>query len=376
MKTFFKEFQGYRTYKKLPKSYKKVVFYSESFQDWHHLKPLLNALLDDDIAVTYVTSDDKDPGLLKLSKKYRSIYIGKGFFRILFFQFLKAKLLILTMMDLNNFELKRSMHPVHYVYIFHSLTSTHMVDTEKSFDHYDTIFCAGPHQKKEIELREKNKDLKAKNLIPYGYPRIEKLIQLSSKPKNEKKVILLAPTWGEQSIINLMGMEICSIILNQGYSLILRPHHETIKRSAQLIDEIENKYSHLETFRLVREMGDAESLLQSDLLICDWSGTAIEYAFGLEKPVIFIDIPPRVRNPNWREIQSEPLEMSIREKVGRVICPSKLDELPSSISQLLNEDQISSSLIKSLREEFIYNLSDSEIIGREEIKKLLKTLKN
>ena len=376
MKTFFKEFQGYRAYKKLPKSYKKVVFYSESFQDWHHLKPLLNALLDDDIAVTYVTSDDKDPGLLKLSKKYRSIYIGKGFFRILFFQFLRAKLLILTMMDLNNFELKRSMHPVHYVYIFHSLTSTHMVDTEKSFDHYDTIFCAGPHQKKEIELREKNKDLKAKNLVPYGYPRIEKLIQLSSKPKNEKKVILLAPTWGEQSIINLMGMEICSIIINQGYSLILRPHHETIKRSPQLINEIENKYSHLETFRLVREMGDSESLLQSDLLICDWSGTAIEYAFGLEKPVIFIDIPPRVRNPNWREIQSEPLEMSIREKVGRVICPSKLDELPSSISQLLNEDQISSSLIKSLREEFIYNLSDSEIIGREEIKKLLKTLKN
>ena len=376
MKTFFKEFQGYRAYKKLPKSYKKVVFYSESFQDWHHLKPLLNALLDDDIAVTYVTSDDRDPGLLKLSNKYRSIYIGKGFFRILFFQFLRAKLLILTMMDLNNFELKRSMHPVHYVYIFHSLTSTHMVDTEKSFDHYDTIFCAGPHQKKEIELREKNKDLKAKNLVPYGYPRIEKLIQLSSKPKNEKKVILLAPTWGEQSIINLMGMEICSIIINQGYSLILRPHHETIKRSPQLIDEIENKYSHLETFRLVREMGDAESLLQSDLLICDWSGTAIEYAFGLEKPVIFIDIPPRVRNPNWREIQSEPLEMSIREKVGRVICPSKLDELPSSISQLLNEDQISSSLIKSLREEFIYNLSDSEIIGREEIKKLLKTLKN
>lgn len=376
MKTFFKEFQGYRAYKKLPKSYKKVVFYSESFQDWHHLKPLLNALLDDDIAVTYVTSDDKDPGLLKLSKKYRSIYIGKGFFRILFFQFLRAKLLILTMMDLNNFELKRSMHPVHYVYIFHSLTSTHMVDTEKSFDHYDTIFCAGPHQKKEIELREKNKDLKAKNLVPYGYPRIEKLIQLSSKPKNEKKVILLAPTWGEQSIINLMGMEICSIILNQGYSLILRPHHETIKRSPQLIDEIENKYSHFQTFRLVREMGDSESLLQSDLLICDWSGTAIEYAFGLEKPIIFIDIPPRVRNPNWREIQSEPLEMSIREKVGRVICPSKLDELPSSISQLLNEDQLSSSLIKSLREEFIYNLSRSEITGREEIKRLLKTLKN
>ena len=168
MKTFFKDFQGYRAYKKLPKTFKNIVFYSESFQDWHHLKPLLNGLLNQQIAVTYVTSDEQDPGLLKQSSGYRSIYIGKGFFRMLFFQYLKAKMMILTMMDLNNLELKRSIHPVHYVYIFHSLTSTHMVDTEQSFDHYDTILCAGPHQKKEIELRENNKGLSRKNLISYG----------------------------------------------------------------------------------------------------------------------------------------------------------------------------------------------------------------
>ena len=112
MKTFFKDFQGYRAYKKLPKAFKNIVFYSESFQDWHHLKPRLNGLLNQQIAVTYVTSDEKDPGLLKQSSRYRSIYIGKGFFRILFFQYLKAKMMILTMMDLNNLELKRSIHPV------------------------------------------------------------------------------------------------------------------------------------------------------------------------------------------------------------------------------------------------------------------------
>ena len=171
-------------------------------------------------------------------------------------------------------------------------------------------------------------------------------------------------------------MEICSIIIEQGYSLILRPHHETLKRSPDLIDEIEKKFSNHESFRLVKEMGDSESLLQSDLLICDWSGTAIEYALGLEKPIIFIDIPPRVRNPNWNEIQSEPLEMSIREKVGSIISPSKLEELPMTIAQLLNNDQTFSDRIKSLREEFVYNLGDSETVGPEEIKKLLKKLKN
>ena len=123
-------------------------------------------------------------------------------------------------------------------------------------------------------------------------------------------------------------------------------------------------------------MGDSESLLQSDLLICDWSGTAIEYALGLGKPIIFIDIPPRVRNPNWKEIQSEPLEMSIREKVGSIISPSKLEDLPMTIAQLLNDNQTFSNHIKSLREEFVYNLGDSETVGPEEIKKLLKKLKN
>jgi len=36
--------------------------------------------------------------------------------------------MVLTLMDLGNLELKRSAHPVHYVYVFHSLGSTHMVD--------------------------------------------------------------------------------------------------------------------------------------------------------------------------------------------------------------------------------------------------------
>ena len=280
------------------------------------------------------------------------------------------------MLDLNNFELKRSINPVHYVYLFHTLGSTHMVDNDNSYDHYDTIFCAGPHQKNEIEIREKMKNLKRKNLVQYGYPRLEKLINIRRNIQDEKKVILLAPTWGDQSLINTIGLELCSIIIENGFNLILRPHHETLKRTPKLISDIENKYKDHESFRLVTEMGDSESLLESDLLICDWSGTAIEYALGLEKPIIFIDIPPRVRNPNWNEIQSEPLEMSIREKVGSIISPSKLEELPMTIDQLLNNDQTFSDQIKSLREEFVYNLGDSETVGPEEIKKLLKKLKN
>lgn len=374
MKTFFKEFQGYRAYKKLPKSFKEIVFYSESFQDWHHLKPLLSGLLNQKMTVTYVTSDEEDPGLLKQSLNYRSIYIGKGFFRILFFQYLKAKLFILTMMDLDNFELKRSIHPVHYVYLFHTLGSTHMVDREESYDHYDTIFCAGPHQKNEIEKREEIKKVRQKNLIQYGYPRLEKLVQIRSKADEKDNVVLLAPTWGNESLINTIGEDVCAKIIESGFKLILRPHHETLKRTPEVISQIANRYKNNQSFKLVTEMSDTDSLLSSDILICDWSGTAIEYALGLEKPVIFIDTPPRVRNPNWKELKSEPLEMSMREKVGQIISPTKLNDLASVITQLLRNDQNFPGQMKSLRKEFVYNLGLSEIVGPKEIKKLLKTL--
>ena len=374
MKAFFKEFLGYRAYKKLPKSFKEIVFYSESFQDWHHLKPLLSGLLNQKMTVTYVTSDEEDPGLLKQSLNYRSIYIGKGFFRILFFQYLKAKLFILTMMDLDNFELKRSIHPVHYVYLFHTLGSTHMVDREESYDHYDTIFCAGPHQKNEIEKREEIKKVRQKNLIQYGYPRLEKLVQIRSKADEKDNVVLLAPTWGNESLINTIGEDVCAKIIESGFKLILRPHHETLKRTPEVISQIANRYKNNQSFKLVTEMSDTDSLLSSDILICDWSGTAIEYALGLEKPVIFIDTPPRVRNPNWKELKSEPLEMSMREKVGQIISPTKLNDLASVITQLLRNDQNFPGQMKSLRKEFVYNLGLSEIVGPKEIKKLLKTL--
>ena len=44
---------------------------------------------------------------------------------------------------------------------------------------------------------------------------------------------------------------------------------------------------------------------------------AIEYALGLGKPVLFVDVPPRVRNPAWAELGLEPMEMRIRRELGR-----------------------------------------------------------
>ena len=85
----------------------------------------------------------------------------------------------------------------------------------------------------------------------------------------------------------------------------------------------------------------AISLYRSDLLISDWSGMAIEYALGLEKPVLFIDVPPRVRNPDYEELGIDPIERFIRSEIGAVVSPDDLQEVPLRVEALLAGEQVS-----------------------------------
>ena len=99
-------------------------------------------------------------------KKIKTFCIGDGPARTKFFLELKAKVLIMTMPDLETYHIKRSkVFPVHYVYLFHSMNSTHMEFQKNAFDHFDSIFCVGPYQIQEIRATEQLYNLKQKKLI-------------------------------------------------------------------------------------------------------------------------------------------------------------------------------------------------------------------
>ena len=53
-------------------------------------------------------------------KNFRKFYIGSGIFRTIFFSTINAKVLVMSLPDLNTFHIKRSKYPVHYIFIPHS----------------------------------------------------------------------------------------------------------------------------------------------------------------------------------------------------------------------------------------------------------------
>ncbi len=374
--SLFSGWRGWRQFKKLPWEWRNIVIYSESGQDWRQFSGLIGHLNQNlGCKTCYVTSDKSDPGLARVDENFHAIYLPEGLFRTIFFQVNQSDVFVLTMMDLGNLQLKRSLHPVYYVYLFHSMGSTHMVDNENSFDHYDSLFCAGPHQVAEIRKREEIKNLPAKHLFDYGHPRLEEVIALGKACRMEKhdggpRTVLIAPTWGDTSIFNTCGRELIDVLLDAGYLVIMRPHYQSARQTPAVIAALRDTFAAHERFEYIDHMDETSSILRSDILVSDWSGMALEYAMGLEKPVLFIDVPRRIRNPDWKELGFEPLEASIRRQAGEILSPESLDDAPAVIERLLATPGRFRDEVHELREQKVFRLGRSIPDGATEIKRL------
>jgi YidC/Oxa1 family membrane protein insertase len=372
----WQDWQSYRRFQKLAARDRNIVFYSETSQDWHHLQPLIDFLVDRlSRTVCHVTSDPAAP--LPSRPGVHAFRIRAGVVCTLFFQTLRADVMVLTMLDLGNFHLKRSIHPVHYAYVFHSMGSTHMVDHENSYDHYDTLFPTGPHHVAELRRREELRGLPAKHIFPYGYPRLERLIEVAaahahepSSPMSDTPTVLLAPTWGEQSILHACGEPLIATLLDAGMRVIMRPHYQTARLAPRVVERLVARFGSNPRFRHVDRMDESASLLESDLLICDWSAMAIEYALGLGKPVLFVDVPPRVRNPRYAELGIEPMEMRIRRDLGSILSPDRVADAPQRVAELVRDAGDFRKRMAGLRDAWTFNLGRSVEAGAREIARI------
>ena len=60
----------------------------------------------------------------------------------------------MTTPDIGTYHLK-SIYDTHYIYIPHSLVSLHMSYGSNALDAFDTVFCTGEYQVKELKEIEK-----------------------------------------------------------------------------------------------------------------------------------------------------------------------------------------------------------------------------
>jgi hypothetical protein len=119
-----------------------------------------------------------------------------------------------------------------------------------------------------------------------------------------------------------------------------------------------------------------EALLAADVMISEWSGAALEYAFARQRPVIFIDTPAKIHNPHHDRIGLPALEADIRERIGRLVAPGEISRLPSVVSELVRDASAWHERIGAIRDQTVFNIGHSGEAGAAQILATLGSMRS
>lgn len=366
---------------------KHVVFYSEGSGFYKYFQNVIEYLLEhSNLTIHYITRDPDDQifRIAEREKRIRPYYIGEKKLITLMMK-MDADIVIMTMPDLENYHIKRSYvkQDVEYIYMFHWCTSTHMVIREKALDHYDTIFCPGPHQVEEIRCTEKMYQLPAKNLVETSYGVIENLVhayEKMEKKEDTRPQILIAPSYQADNIMDSCIDVLLDQLLPKQYRLIVRPHPQYIRRAPQKIEAFRQKYQKElgnNLFEFQTDFSSGNTVYQSDVVITDWSTISYEFSLTTMKPTLFINTPMKVVNPHYTEYPMEPLDISLRNQIGRSLEVAEANKAGEIIEEMLMNADIYYERIHEIRYELMPKFGKSaEIGGKYILGQLMKKQKN
>ncbi|WP_178668523.1 membrane protein insertase YidC [uncultured Eubacterium sp.] len=385
--------RGTELYKREKTAYKRffsvenkhLVIYAENGGFYKYFDKIITYLLNNsNIIVHYITSDPNDNifNLEKELKNLRAYFIGEKKMVTVFMK-MDADIVLMTTPDLETYYYKRSYikKDIEYIYTVHGPMSTHMVMNKGCLDHFDTIFCVGEFQIPEIRKQEEIYKLPQKELVVCGYGFLETLQEkYDNMPKQQNSIpkILIAPSWQENNILDSCIENLLYELLQKGYNVVVRPHPEYKKRYPNKLDALVEKYKDYNgndlTFEL--DFSCSDSIYNSDIVITDWSSTCFEFSYVTLKPCIFVDTPPKIYNKDYEEIGIEPLELTLRNIIGKRFEPNNFAGMSDTINDMLKNKDEYTDKIRNIRNKYVANYGKSgEVAGKYIINRLIQKQK-
>lgn len=353
---------------------KHLVFYSESSGFYKYYQGIIEYLLNNtNLVIHYITSDPNDQVFekAKTCEKLKAYYIGEKRLITMMMK-MEADVVVMTMPDLENYHIKRSYvsKDIEYIYIPHGMDSLNLTMRTGSMDHYDTVFCVGKHQKEEIQKTEVAYGLTKKTLVDWGYSLLDEMwndYQKISNENNAIKKILIAPSWQPDNIVDSCLEQILDRLKGKGYEIIVRPHPQHVRHRADFMEQLKVKYTQDKDVEIQTDFSSNSTVFEADLMITDWSGIAYEYAYTTCKPVLFVNTPMKIMNPEYQRIDTIPLNILLREEIGCSLDLSELDCIADKVQMLLDNKDGYAEKISDFVNEYVYNHGTSAEVGAKYI---------
>ncbi len=335
-----------------------LVIFAEDKRYWSVFEPIIKELDRREFDVVYMTASKDDPSLTCEAYPHLSAqFIGEGNRAFAKLNFLKATILLSTTPGLDVYQWKRSKSVKYYVHTVHSPSASITLYEVFGLDYYDAVLLNGIHQEEDIRALEKLRDLPAKELTYVGLPYMdEKMKRIAQLPVPEKheRTILLAPSWGPNSILNRFGSRAIKLLLQTGYHIIIRPHPQTFKSEVDMIEKLMAEFPGNDQLEWNRDNDNLPVLARSDLMISDFSGVIYEFSMLFDKPVICAssDFDTSKYDAWWLET---PLwTMEYIPSMGPILSEENIEDIKSLIDTTIGDTKYAEAR-STLRKELWLN---------------------
>ena len=145
--------------------------------------------------------------------------------------------------------------------------------------------------------------------------------------------------------------------------ITVRPHPQHVRHRAEFMEQLKTKYAQNPDIEIQTDFSSNSTVFEADLMITDWSGIAYEYAYTTQKPVLFINTPMKVMNPEYQKIDTVPLNILLREEIGCSVNQEDLSTLKEKVQDLLSQKEQYYDKIGNFVQEYVYNLGTSAEVG-------------
>ena len=318
------------------------VIFTDSKRYWTTFKPICDEMERRGESVLYLTASEDDPMLAERFDHVKAEYAGAGNKAFARMNMLKADIVISSTPGLDVYQWKRSRDVKWYVHALHAASDVTLYEMF-GIDYYDAILLNGEYQIKQVRDLEKLRNLPPKELPLVGLPQLDSLRKRCLEAGDigeHKTTVLLAPSWGRNSIFVKYKGKIIEKLLETGFQLIIRVHPQSFTSEKELIESLILQYPESGQLHWDRNVDNFESQLKSDILISDFSGIIFDYTMAFDKPMIYADTSfDNGANDSWW-LGGQEWTFTILDRIGLQLTPENLENVKELIIQCLHDERL------------------------------------
>lgn len=327
------------------------VIFSDHKRYWSMFKPLCDEAERRELPFVYYTASPDDPALSEPYRYVKCEFIGEGNKPFVKLNFLNADVLVSTTPGLDVYQWKRSPDVTYYVHVPHSvdeLAGYRMF----GLDYYDAVLTSGKCQNDFIRTIESLRPgIAKKELLSVGSLPLDvlkaKYDANTSREKNAKTVVLVAPSWGPSALLSKYGAKLLEALAQTDFEIIVRPHPQTVVSEQAVLKPLTEKFSQ---FEWNYDNDNFAVLDKADILITDFSGIIFDYALVFGKPVIYSinDFDTAVYDADW--LDEPKWSIQILPELGIELNSAEFGKIGEVIDEAISSDVLKSGREKILAE--------------------------